>query len=36
MMEAMEVLHFLASPVWWPVYGIFAGLGLIALFGLRY
>ena len=32
----VEVLHFLASPVWWPAYAIFFMLGVIAFFGLRH
>ncbi len=36
MIEVMEVLHFLASPVWWPAYAIFFMLGVIAFFGLRH
>ena len=36
MTAVMEVLHFLASPVWWPAYAIFFMLGVIAFFGLRH
>ena len=32
----IDVLHFLASPVWWPAYAMLVALGIIAVIGLRH